>query len=303
MIRQNKLSGFVERLSGDFRPITADIFLTDFCNARCCYCRYNHETGKYIKFDDFKKYVDRLISIGVKGIILTGGGEPTINPDFKKIVTWLEENNIPYGINTNLIKEIECNPIFLKVSVDSGDKNRYKATRGVDKLDDVLNNLRKFIAFKHEKLYKTRIGVQCVAINKDDVLSFYDSVKQLNVDYIYVRPLEQIGGHNISEIDVKQWFKNINDKRLSISFKFGLRDYHPKSCFANWSIITINCDGNVPYCCHFPNDIVGNIMDDDILLKKSSYYVDMRKCETPCRLSGANYYLDMTELENDVMFV
>ena len=303
MIRQNKLSGFVERLSGDFRPITADIFLTDFCNAKCCYCRYNHETGKYIKFDDFKKYVDRLISIGVKGIILTGGGEPTINPDFKKIVTWLEENNIPYGINTNLIKEIECNPIFLKVSVDSGDKDRYKATRGVDKLDDVLSNLRKFIAFKHKNFYKTRIGVQCVAINKDDVLSFYNAVRQLDVDYIYVRPLEQIGGHNISEIDVKQWFKHINDKRLTISFKFGLRDYHPKSCLANWSIITINCDGNVPYCCHFPNDIVGNIMDDDILLKKSSYYVDMRKCETPCRLSGANYYLDMTELENDVMFV
>lgn len=303
MIRQNKLAGFVERLSGDFRPITADVFLTDFCNAKCGYCRYNHETGKYIKFDDFKKYVNRLMSIGVRGVILTGGGEPTINPDFEQITTWLEANHIPFGINTNLIKKIECNPVFLKVSVDAGNRDRYKATRGVDKLDDVLNNLQKFITFKSKNAYKTRIGVQCVAINKDDVLSFYESVMPLNVDYIYIRPLEQVGGHNISEIDVKQWLKDIDDQRLTISFKFGLRDYHPMSCLANWSIITVNCDGNVPYCCHFPNNIVGNIMDEDILSKKASYCVDMRKCETPCRLSGANYYLEMTELENDVMFV
>lgn len=303
MIRQNKLSGFVERLSGDFRPITADIFLTDFCNAKCCYCRYNHETGKYIKFDDFKKYVDRLISIGVKGIILTGGGEPTINPDFKKIVTWLEENNIPYGINTNLIKEIECNPIFLKVSVDSGDKDRYKATRGVDKLDDVLNNLRKFIAYKHENLYKTRIGVQCVAISKNDVLSFYNVVKDIDVDYIYFRPLEQVGGSHVTNIDVEQWLCGIDDDRINISFKFGLKDYKPQKCHANWSVITVNCDGNVPYCCHFPNNIVGNILDDDILQKKNQYCIDMAFCETPCRLSGANYYLEMTNIEPDAVFV
>lgn len=303
MIRQNKLSGFAERVNGDFRPITADIFLTDYCNAKCGYCRYNHESGKYIHFDDFKMYVNRLLEIGVKGIILTGGGEPTINPDFEKITNWLEDSNIPYGINTNLIKEIQCNPVFLKVSIDAGDRNRYKSIRGVDKLEDVLRNLGRFISFKHANLYKTRIGVQCVAINKEDVLSFYNSVRYKNVDYIYIRPLEQIGGHNISEIDVRQWLNGIDDNRLNISFKFGLRDYHPSSCIANWSVITVNHDGNVPYCCHFPNNIIGNIMDDDILEKKSKYQIDMRKCEIPCRLSGANYYLEMSPLENDIFFV
>lgn len=303
MIRQNKLSGYVERLRGDHRPITADIFLTDYCNARCGYCRYNHETGKYIKFDDFKHYATRLLSLGVNGVILTGGGEPTINPDFDKITHWLDENNIPYGINTNLIKSVECKPIFLKVSIDAGDECRYKALRGVSMLPKVLSNLGTFIDYKKKSGLKTRIGVQCVAINKEDVLSFYNAVKGFDVDYIYIRPLEQVGGHNVTEIDVKQWLKDIKDDRLNVSFKFGLRDYHPKECLANWSVITVNCDGNVPYCCHFPNEIVGNIMDEDILAKKQAHRVDMMKCETPCRLSGANYYLEMNELESDVVFV
>lgn len=303
MIRHNKLSGYVERILGDNRPITADIFLTDYCNAKCGYCRYNHETGKYIKFNDFVTYAKRLLELGVNGIILTGGGEPTINPDFGNIVNWLNKNKIPYGINTNLIKYIECKPVFLKVSIDSGSSIRYKAIRGVNKLNNVLENIGRFIEYKKTNSIDTKIGVQCVAINKDDLLSFYESIKNFDVDYIYVRPLEQVGAGIITDIDVKQWLNGINDNRLNISFKFGLKDYHPSSCFANWSVITVNCDGNVPYCCHFPNDIVGNIMDDDILAKKARHIVDMRKCETPCRLSGANYYLDMNKLEPDIVFV
>lgn len=303
MIRQNKLSGYVERLRGDHRPITADIFLTDYCNARCGYCRYNHETGKYIKIDDFKRYVLRLLSLGVNGIILTGGGEPTINPDFEKITRWLEDSNIPYGMNSNLIKPIECKPVFLKVSLDAGTSQRYKALRGVDRLQAVLQNLTTFIEYKHQEGLGTRIGVQCVAINKDDLLSFYDIVKPYDVDYIYIRPLEQVGGHHVTEIDVRQWLKDVHDDRINVSFKFSLRDYRPKECLGNWSVITVNCDGNVPYCCHFPNEIVGNIMDEDILVKKQAHRVDMMKCENPCRLSGANYYLEMNELESDVVFV
>lgn len=303
MIRQNKLSGYVERLRGDFRPITADVFLTDYCNAKCSYCRYNHETGKYISFDNFKKYANKLLELGVNAIILTGGGEPTINPDFEKITLWLNDNKIPYGINTNLIKSIECDPVFLKVSIDAGNNERYKALRGINRLEKVLSNLDSFIKYKKVNGLGTKVGVQCVAINKDDVLSFYNATKIYDVDYIYIRPIEQVGGGNISEIDILQWTKNINDNRLNVSFKFGLKDYRPQKCFANWSVITINCDGNVPYCCHFPNSIVGNIMDKDILEKKNKYHVDMIKCEVPCRLSGANFYIEMNDIESDAVFV
>ena len=303
MIRQNKLLGFTSRLLGDHRPITADLFLTDYCNAHCAYCNYSHTSGRFMSFEAFEKYANRLLELGVKSFILTGGGEPTINPDFEKITKWLEEHNIPYGINTNLIKRIECEPVFLKVSIDSGTDQGFLNLRGVDKLPIVLKNLSHFIAMKKEHGWKTTVGVQCVAVKREDVISFYERLKDFDVDYIYFRPQECNQGTNIREEDVHSWLGNVNDERINYSFKFSLIDYRPKECFANWTEITVDHDGNVPYCCFFANEIVGNIMDDDILEKKASFKIDMSKCDHPCRLTGSNRFLDGLEIEKDVMFV
>ena len=87
-INQNKL---LSHANFDGKPITADIFLTNFCNNKCPYCTYgrweliSNEKKKYITFEEFEKYGNRLLELGVKGFVLSGGGEPTINPDFDKI--------------------------------------------------------------------------------------------------------------------------------------------------------------------------------------------------------------------------
>ena len=301
MIRANKLEAYVEREESR-RPITADVFLTDYCNAKCSYCRYAHASGDYMKFEEFVSYADRLIDLGVKGIILTGGGEPTINPHFNKIVGWLERSEIPYGINTNLIREVFCKPRFLKVSIDAGESARYKETRGVDKLDDVLAHVRDFCEYNKRNGRHTNVGVQCVALNKEDALSFYNAVKVLDVDYIYLRPYEGMESR-ITRSDVQEWFAGVNDERLNVSFKFDLKDYTAGWCVANWSVITVRHDGYVPYCCHRPNEVVGHILDRNILERKAAWHVDMRTCEKPCRLSGANKYLESKREERDICFV
>ena len=86
------------------KPITADIFLNSACNNKCPYCtyaRYKQRSSTYMTFEAFKDNITILLANGVKGVILTGGGEPTINPDFDKITEFLEAESIPYGINTN----------------------------------------------------------------------------------------------------------------------------------------------------------------------------------------------------------
>ncbi len=302
MIRGNKLQGYATRCQGDKRPITADVFLTNFCNSRCDYCRYAHTTGDYMRFESFALYADRLLDMGVQGIILTGGGEPTLNPDFEKITGWLERNGVPYGINTNLVKLVKCSPVFLKVSVDAGTSSRYRAIRGVDTFEKVVANIREICAFRRETKSRTNIGVQCVARCQDDVVEFYEAMKGLDVDYIYLRPFEG-GKSEVSEEMVKSWLGEIADPRIVFSFKFQLKDYQSPWCIGNWSVITVDWNGNVPYCCHRPNEIVGHILDRNILERKSAYHVDMSLCERPCRLSGANYFLENEVMEKDIAFV
>ena len=116
----------------DYKPITADVFLTNYCNNHCPYCTYGrwdleaNEKRKYTTFEEFVKYATRLSEIDVKSIILTGGGEPAINPDFDKITAWLEENNFDYGINTNFNVLRYFKPNYLKVSLDAYDAESYK---------------------------------------------------------------------------------------------------------------------------------------------------------------------------------
>lgn len=306
MIRGNKLSNFIERVTETQKPITADIFLTDFCNNKCKYCRYTHSAkeGGSISLENFKKYIERLMTLGVKGFILTGGGEPTVNPDFDKICEWLESNNIPYGINTNINILKKIKPNFLKVSLDTGDKATYKEIRGVDALEKVLKNLEQYIEWIQQTGAKTKIGVQCVTTSVEQVESFYNAVRNLKVNYIQFRPVET-RQRNIDYTDILAKVEEIEkaDSRVSISYKYELVDYKPSKCFANWSVVTVNTRGEVLYCCHRPDEIIGRVEDSDILEKLKDYKPNMAECESPCRLSGANKYLDDLKVERDIYFV
>ena len=89
-ITDNKIFAYIDRVFGERTPITADIFLNNYCNNNCPYCTYRRwefDADAYsMPFEDFVKYATRLKELGVQGLILTGGGEPTISKDFDKIV-------------------------------------------------------------------------------------------------------------------------------------------------------------------------------------------------------------------------
>ena len=174
------------------KPITADVFITNYCNNKCPYCTYRRwelEPGaRYMHIEDFKVYVQRLIDLGIEGLILTGGGEPTLNPDFDKITKYLEEIGLNYGINTNFSKYREFSPNYLKVSLDGFDRNSYIERRGVDMFETVIDNIKRYSAFRDKT--KTSFGVQMVLTDIMQLRPFYLAVKDLDIDYIVIRPVE-----------------------------------------------------------------------------------------------------------------
>lgn len=288
------------------KPVTADIFLTSRCNNDCTWCTYKRWDIKNrhdMTFESFKKYTDRLISLGVKGLILTGGGEPTINKDFGKITRYLEDNNIPYGINTNFNNYVECNPRFLKVSLDGYDRKSYKKIREVDKYDDVVENIKKYASYKTN----TKLGIQTVVTNKEQVKLFYENNKNLDVDYIAFRPVEKTQGNYYKKEEVNEIFdefKKINDKRILVNYKWEMLNEIFDECYANWSQLAINENGDVMYCCHKPYEIVGHILDADILEKKKNFKTNISMCDVPCRLTSSNIICRyISEDSNTSMFL
>ena len=294
----------LDRVLHDHRPITADIFLNNFCNNNCPYCTYKRwefDSGsRYMTSANFQKYAVRLQELGVLGFILTGGGEPTISPDFDEITNWLEINNIHYGINTNFNVLKLIKPDYLKVSLDGYDSESYYNNRGVDKFDLVRSNIKKYAEWKRSHDCKTSLGIQILAKSVYDVEKFYENNKDLPVDYISIRPMESTFGTYYKTLDISDESKNPSniircitniasiDHRVILNYKWNLLDHQENSCVAQWAQIAVNEIGEVMYCCHKPYEIVGHVMDDDILIKKERAITNMRMCDIPCRMTAPN---------------
>lgn len=306
-IAGDKMFNHIERVSGDHRPITADIFLTNYCNNKCPYCTYARwelpNGTKAMTYEEFITYAEKMRSIGVQGFILTGGGEPTICPDFQKITGWLEDNGLHYGINTNFNNLVYFKPDYLKVSLDGYDEDSYEKSRGVRRYSKVIENIKAYAEWKKEHSPKTSLGIQWMATDVEGVHKFYEANKHLDVDYISFRPLESTVGEYYSTDEAKTKAAAIaaairelakQDSRVTLNFKWELLDQQEESCLAQWAQIAINERGEVMYCCHKPYQIVGHIMDDDILEKKARAGTNMRMCDIPCRLTAPNMFVAQT---------
>lgn len=316
-ITGDKMFSHIDRVAGDFRPITADVFLTNYCNNRCPYCTYARwelpNGTKAMTYEEFITYVEKLRAIGVQGFILTGGGEPTICPDFQQITGWLEEQGLHYGINTNFNNFVYFKPDYLKVSLDGYDEDSYERSRGVRKYRQVVENIKAYAEWKKENSPKTSLGVQFVADSVEGVLKFYEANRGLDVDYYSFRPLESTGGSYYKDGQRKAQAREITaaiealaakDSRVTLNFKWGLLETQEKTCTAQWAQIAINERGEVMYCCHKPYQIVGHILDDDILEKKARAHTDMSMCDIPCRMTAPNAFVAQTmKQQKDPYFI
>ena len=61
-----------------------------FCNLCCKYCSVsNRKTNNRIDLDVIKRYISDLKTRGLRAVIITGGGEPTIYPRINDLVQWI----------------------------------------------------------------------------------------------------------------------------------------------------------------------------------------------------------------------
>lgn len=308
----------IDRIMGEHRPITADVFLNNFCNNRCPYCtfrRWELDADAYgMPLDRFVQVTERLVSFGVKGIILTGGGEPTITKDFDGICRYLEDNNIHYGINSNwnVLKYIK--PDYLKVSLDGWDEDSYEKCRGVRAYGRVRRNIVEYADWKKANSPATTLGVQKVITNSSEIVPFYEGNKDLPFDYMALRPIESTGSKYYSMpdsmSDAQESIRLIeeiakNDSRVVLNFKWHMLDAFPGSeCTAHWTQIAVNEKGKIIYCCHKPYEVIGDIMEPDIMEKYAVAKTNISLCDVPCRLTAPNLFLSkFSEPIKDNMFI
>jgi organic radical activating enzyme len=192
------------------------------CNLKCPYCSVTYrKNSSRIELDVIKDYVIKLKSRGLKAVILTGGGEPTMYKHFNELIRWLKEQNlsvalITNGTNARLVNDDVWGMFsWVRVSVNLFDEWESKINIPIKFLsDECILGMSHVFTVEHEKIEST------------EVLEYFDKISKLadrlNAKYIRVLPnclLEQETLVRVHRgLDVV--FTKLKDPRFFHQYKF-----------------------------------------------------------------------------------
>jgi MoaA/NifB/PqqE/SkfB family radical SAM enzyme len=117
--------------------ITTHISPEGRCNLHCEYCSVkDREKHERIPTEVIQRYLVEVYNLGCKAVILTGGGEPTLYPDFLRLINSIENIGMQYALITNGTRIEEVHRFrfsWVRISVNYSDKwirqfmdNKYK---------------------------------------------------------------------------------------------------------------------------------------------------------------------------------
>jgi len=97
----------------DNRLLAIRIETNRSCNLRCryCYAQSSDELVDKLDFAALEQIVSQAAELGAKSIVVIGGGEPTLHPQFRELISFIRANGmIPmvFTNTTNITAELAC---------------------------------------------------------------------------------------------------------------------------------------------------------------------------------------------------
>ncbi len=164
---------------------------TNMCNLRCkhCYQRADKPLPDELSLEEKLMLVDQLDKAGVAAIALSGG-EPTIHPDFYRIVSEISSRGMYAAVATNgwvfadirnLVKAKKAGLRYVEVSIDSADPKKHDWFRGVpgswERAVKALKNAVKLGI-------SNALAVTLTKVNVDEVDDILDLAEEIGVQRV-----------------------------------------------------------------------------------------------------------------------
>jgi len=250
-------------------PITVEIDPTDRCNHRCEWCvSERSHSGKSLDLSRFQSLMKELRQADVRSIVLKGGGEPTLHPQFNEMLDAAHGNRLGIGLITNgsmprpgSREKILQTCQWVRISLDAATAQMHRQIHGSADFSRILQN----IAYLTANTRGTTIGLNFVAEHRNfhQMSRFAELGRSLGVAYVTIRCVFD-PGHSLSPeirdamrdqaIIAKQsetdrfrvFLGNFTDRYLTASNTDPLP--YPR-CLGPNLIGIIGGDGNVYACC------------------------------------------------------
>lgn len=173
-------------------PVSVELSLTDACQLKCIWCSdycLRSRDKACMNTERVKLLLNDLKSQNTRGIVIEGGGEPTLHPDFESIVEYAHGLGLSLGLITNGIRSLSEEAIsrfdWIRVSLDASTAEEFLELKKSDGFDTVMNNL------DHMTGVGPVIGVGYVLTkrNYERLEDLIYSLQKIGIDYLHVRPV------------------------------------------------------------------------------------------------------------------
>jgi len=339
-------------------PTHIELVISDLCNHDCKFCSYrmsnylsntlfqetrggtrkDRNPNRQISKEKCFEIIDDCVEMGVKAIQFTGGGEPTIHPNFVEIVQYAQDKGLDTALVTNgnmlhvnEVRQVCINMVWVRVSIDASSSVYYGEVRGVPEKSfyTMIGGLMKLCAEAKAENSSVVIGTGFVTTpeNHDQIYEAVRLFKLTGAQHVRVGlqfsndwekpfiPLWSV----IRDQSVRA-VKDFDDKGFAVIDRtqqrfdefagrhVGKIDY--EFCgFQNFTNF-IGGDLNVYRCCQFafhPRGLIGSIKDqrlkdfyDSELKKKDFASFNAKQCGN-CQFHGCNKAIDAVKKDPDIL--
>ncbi|MFA6106346.1 MAG: radical SAM protein [Patescibacteria group bacterium] len=275
-------------LEGDkIHPILIEIAPTGYCNANCPWCFFeNQKTAEKIDPAVMLKTIDELAKNGVKAINWTGGGEPTLHPQFAEFVRRAADCGIEQGLFTNGYLEIPEQEKFSWIRISLTDK-------GVDAI----------------KKPRVPFGInlnQTANQTEDELKKICQEARDLGAAYFQVRPA-LLGSHKIQpKLTPPDYLKKYASEDFQVyttpyKYEEAVRPKEYNKCYGYSFCPSINWKGHLGVCLYMMGDknfIFGDLNEAgySALWEKIPEHIKVSPaCQNCCKNHEINKLLDLSK--------
>jgi len=244
------------------------------CNLQCVHCfRSAAENFKPsdMSFEDYKEIVDNALSSGVKRLVLTGWGEPTVNPHVLEMIGYAKSKDLAVALNTNGARLAEIAEDLVRmgvdelyVSIDAVDVELYEEIRRLGSLSAVSRGLELLLELKRRADSRRPVVKAIFTITKlnlSDLPKLLDYAVETNITEVYLSLYihHPSGAEGVDCLEDEECVSDLKDRLRSIAVKAmdapvrvwtpNTSSYTSRECpFASKRALFVRVDGKVAPC-------------------------------------------------------
>ena len=224
---------------------------TDACNLRCKHCYQNAGPSpgpEELSLDEKLMVLEQIDEMGIPVIALSGG-EPTIHPDFLRIVEEGARRGIYMAVATNGIRfadedftqrAIRAGLRYVEVSLDSADPKKHDEFRGVKGAwEKAVKGIKNVVRLGEGKV-STGIATTITRLNMDEIQDMVRLSEELGVTRLVFFNFIPTGrGKEIRELDLSPEEREKVLKEIykeSISSKVQVVSTAPQLARVSWQM-------------------------------------------------------------------